>query len=379
MWILFALMTALAVFAVLWPLSRRPATDAETRQDMAVYRDQLAEIETDRERGLIGAQEAEAARLEVSRRLLQAASSAPSAPSSARDGLWRRRAAAVIALIIMPVAAMAAYVSIGQPGMPDQPLVARLNVPPGESPVDQMVAQVERHLATNPQDGRGWEVLAPYYMAAGRTADAVKARGNALRLLGATSDREADLGEALVAEAQGVVTADAKSAFQRAIALQADHVKARFFVGLAAEQDGNAARAASVWREMLVTGPADAPWRPVVERALARVAPGEKPPVVGAPSPAAPGPSAADVANAQQMAPADQQAMVRGMVDRLAQRLKTETGDLDGWVRLVRAYMVLGETEKVKSTLVEARRALAGDPDKLQSLEAQIRGLGLEG
>ncbi len=113
-----------------------------------------------------------------------------------------------------------------------------------------MVAQVEAHLAKNPNEGRGWEVVAPIYLRMGRFDDAVKARRQALALNGATAERQAGLGEALTAAANGIVTAEALAAFKAALALDADHVKARFFLGLAAEQDGRVERSGAIWRAL---------------------------------------------------------------------------------------------------------------------------------
>ncbi len=117
-----------------------------------------------------------------------------------------------------------------------------------------MVAQVEAHLERNPDDGRGWDVVAPVYMRMGRYNDAVRARANTVRLLGASADREADLGEAMVAAGNSIVTADAKASFERALKIDPNHLKAQYFVGLAAEQDGRPEQAAQIWRAMLAPG-----------------------------------------------------------------------------------------------------------------------------
>jgi cytochrome c-type biogenesis protein CcmH len=234
------------------------------------------------------------------------------------------------------------------------------------------VAQVEDRLERNPQDGRGWEVLGPVYMRLGRFDDAVKAHRNALRLLGVNAAREGDLGEALVAAANGVVTAEAKTAFDRALALDARDPRAKFFTGLAAQQDGKNDAAAAIWRELLAHAPADAPWTNVVRQSLARL---ENP----AAETAAPGPSTADVAAAAEMSPEARTQMVRGMVERLAEKLARDGADLDGWVRLVRAYVVLGEHERARDAAADARRALSGDAAKLQRLEAALTNLASGG
>jgi cytochrome c-type biogenesis protein CcmH len=366
LWLLFALMTAAAVFAVLWPLGRRATPRAGS--DVAVYRDQIDEIARDRAAGLIGETEAEAARVEVSRRLIAAADAAQAETAPKPGATWRRRVAAIAALVIVPAVAATLYLAFGSPQLPGQPLASRTNTPPQDRSLEGLVAQVEAHLARNPEDGRGWEVVAPVYMRLGRFEDAVKARRNALRLNGANADREADLAEALLAAANGVITDEAKAGFERALARDATHIKARYFLGLAAEQDGDRAAAATIWRAMLKDAAPLAPWVPLVRQALARVD-----------SAPAPGPSQEDIAAAQSMAPDDQAAMVRGMVERLAQRLKQDGSDVEGWLRLVRAYTVLGEKERAREAAGEARRAIGTDADKLRRLDDLIKGLGLEG
>jgi cytochrome c-type biogenesis protein CcmH len=373
-WLVLALMTAAAILAVLWPLGRA-GTLAAARGDEEVYRDQLAEIERDRAAGRIAAPEAEAARIEVSRRLLAAAekSSAEGVESPA-GAAWRRRATAVAALVALPLGTLGFYLALGSPGMPGEPLVARLQTPAEQRTLATLIGQVETHLARNPEDGRGWEVLAPVYMRLGRFEEAVKARRNALRLLGASAAREADLGEALVANANGVVTAEAKSSFDRAVTLDANDVRARFFLGLAAEQDGRPAEAASIWRQLIAGAPAGAAWIEFVQQSLARM---EGTPARAPVGPAAPGPSEQDVAAAADLTPQQRGEMVRGMVERLAERLKRDGSDVDAWIRLVRAYTVLGERDKARDAATEARRALKGEPDKVRRVDELVNALAL--
>jgi cytochrome c-type biogenesis protein CcmH len=362
LWFPLALMTAAAVFVVLWPLGRARLAPA-SGGDVAVYRDQMRELERDRSTGLIGRTEAEAARVEISRRLL-AAADAQARAQSASPAPWRRRFITVASLVAMPFGAVALYLTLGFPGLPDQPLAARAVGPENRS-VAALVAQVEDRLERNPQDGRGWEVLGPVYMRLGRFDDAVRARRNAVRLLGASATREGDLGEALVAAANGVVTAEAKAAFDRALALDGRDPRAKFFTGLAAQQDGKNAEAGAIWNDLLAHAPADAPWTNAVRQSLARLENAK-------PESGAPGPGAADVAAAANMSPEARVQMARGMVERLAERLAHDGSDLDGWVRLVRAYLVLGEHERARGAAADARRAFAGDADKLRHLDAAL-------
>jgi cytochrome c-type biogenesis protein CcmH len=365
LWFVFALMTAAAIFAVLWPLGRgrRPQNDAS---EVTVYKDQLTEIDRDVAAGLIGSSEAEAARVEISRRLLAAVDSQRAPPSASNIRL--RRSAAVMALVGLPIVAVAFYLQLGSPRLGDFPLAQRTRTPDVTQPLDNLVAQVEAHLEKNPTDGRGWNVLAPVLARLGRYDDAVRAYHNSITYNGDSAERRADLGETLAAAAGGVVTSEAKAQFERAIALNADEVKASYFLGVAAEQDGRTAEAASIWRAMLARAPTDAPWRPLLQAALARVG-----------GSAAPALSDDAMAAAKDMNETDRGAMIRGMVERLASRLKQNGDDVEGWLRLVRAYMVMGDRDKAKSTLTDARQAVANDAERLRQLNEGLKNLGLDG
>lgn len=361
LWFVFALMTVAAVFAVLWPLGRRYQSQAGGTE-ASVYRDQLAEIDRDLAGGLIGAAEAESARIEISRRLLATTSQTESV---ARPNTSLRRAVAIVALVGLPLAALALYLPLGSPQLGDFPLASRSQAPDGKEPLVNLVAQVEAHLEKNPTDGRGWTVLAPVLARLGRYDDAVRAWRNAIAYAGDSSERRADLGEALVGAASGVVTGEAKAEFERAVAMNADEVKASYFLGVAAEQDGRISDAASIWRAMLAKAPPDAPWRPLVLAAISRVG----------------GAALSDdaMAAAKDLTETDRNAMVRGMVDRLAARLKQKGDDVEGWLRLVRGYMVMGDREKAMSARADARQAVGSDAERLRQLNEGLKNLGLDG
>jgi len=376
LWIIFAVMTAAAVFAVLWPLGRKPQA-LRGGSDRLVYQDQLQEIDRDRAAGLIGEAEAESARIEISRRLLATADTETpaSAVLSAQRVVWHRRSAAIAAIVIVPAVALGLYLKLGSPNVPGQSVLERADASQASQSVASLVSQVEAHLARNPDDGAGWEVIAPVYLRLGRFDDAVQARRRVIALNGDTAVRESDLGEALVAAANGVVTDEAKQAFQHAVAGDAQDARARYFLGLADEQDGNRDSAAAKWRAMLDTAPRDAPWANFVRAALARVT-GE---AVGGVPAAGNGPSAGDVASAENMNEAQRAEMIRAMVARLADRLQTNGNDVDGWLRLVRAYTVLGDRDKAKDAAANAKRALSDHPDAVKQIDDLVKGLGLEG
>lgn len=365
LWFVFALMTAAAIFAVLLPLglSARAQTGGN---EASVYRDQLAEIDRDAASGLIGASEAEAARVEIGRRLLAAADRP--VPPPLPSGMAFRRVAAGVALVGLPAIALAVYLPLGSPKLPDFPLVQRTRAPDAKQPLENLVAQVEQHLEQNPNDARGWNVLAPVLLRLGRYDDAVRAFRNSITYGGDTAPRRADLGEAIAAAAGGVVTSEAKGEFERALALDAGDVKASYFIGLAAEQDGRKADAATIWRTMLEKAPPNAPWRPLLQESLVRVG-----------APAAPALSDQTMAAAKDMNAPDRDAMIHSMVERLATRLKQNGDDVDGWLRLVRAYLVLGDRDKAKGALTDARQAVGGDAERLKQLNEGLKNLGLDG
>ena len=365
LWFVFALMTIAAIFAVLWPLGRGGAPQPDG-SEAAVYRDQLAEIDRDAGAGLIGPSEADAARVEISRRLLAAVDEKRDLPIVSNLSL--RRSAAIIALVGLPIVAAAVYAPLGSPRLGDFPLAQRTRTPDATQPLDKLVAQVEQHLEKNPTDGRGWSVLAPVLLRLGRFDDAVRAVRNSIAYNGDSAERRADLGEAMAGAAGGVVTAEAKAEFERAAALNADDAKANYFLGLAAEQDGRASEAATIWRAMLAKAPADAPWRPLVRAALARIG-GSGAPVL----------SDDAMAAAKDMNETERGEMIRGMVERLAGRLKQNGDDVEGWLRLVRAYMVMGDRDKARGALTDARQAVANDAERLRQLNEGLKNLGLDG
>ena len=268
LWFILALMTAAAIFAVLRPLGRQ--SEVRTDSDIAVYRAQLDEIEADRAAGRIAENEAQAARVEVSRRLLAAADAKPATVASA-DSPWRRRAVALVALLLVPLGAGALYWRLGSPFEFDRTIADRSGPNAEVAFILEQVARVEAHLAQNPDDGEGWRVIAPVYMKLGRFDNAVTARRHELRIFGATAEREANLGEALTALAAGIVAADAKAAFERALRLDPQDHRAKFYMGLAAEQEGRPKEAAAIWRDVIATAPPDADWVGFVRQALARV------------------------------------------------------------------------------------------------------------
>jgi cytochrome c-type biogenesis protein CcmH len=370
-WVAAIVLTAIAVLAVLVPLSRRPGPAADgAANDLEVYRDQLAELDRDAERGLIGAAESEEARAEIGRRILRIARGSGSAPTP-RLGVSASRVMVLAAVLSVPLVSWGLYSRIGSPDLPSQPLSARLSVDPANAPVEELLARAEAHLAANPNDGRGWDVLAPVYFQAGRFDDAINAYGRASKLLGDSAAREAGLGEAIAAAANGEITPDAQAAFHRALALDATNPKAKFYLAGALAQQGQTADAAAALKAMREQLPAGSPWVGSVDEALARM---DRPTAsAGEPS----GPSQADVQAAGKMSADDRNAMIAGMVAKLDADLRENPHNPEGWQRLVRSYVVLGKPDEARDALSRGVAALGVKTPDAETLQAFAASLGV--
>lgn len=354
-WIVLLMMTAAAVMAVLWPLSRHRAIASQVNPDTQFYRDQVAEIERDRERGLLLPEEAEAAKAEAGRRLLRATGSQDTDLTALGEpALRRRRAVSALALSAIPILALAIYGAYGSPHLLTEPPGARMQAGNAQSDLMAAVAQIEAHLAKNPQDGRGWEVIAPVYLRMGRVDEAVRAYDTAIRTLGPDPVRLSNYGEALVIAKDGIVSAEAQSVFEQALKLDAASPKARFYLARAAQQDGQIEKAKAAYAELLSLSPPDAPWIPFVRQELARLS--------------APVPE-----NVAQIGPE----AIAGMVASLAQRLEAQGGNPEEWGRLMRSYVVLGQRDKAVDTLKRAREALAKDAAGLNTVNMMAQELKL--
>jgi cytochrome c-type biogenesis protein CcmH len=420
LYVVFACLTAIVLLVLLRPLAGTRGSDAARDAfNAAVYRDQLTEVESDRERGLIAETEAEAARIEIGRRLL--ATDPPKAKSdpSRHVGQDRKqhrlsaRAVMIGVAALLPALALGLYLAYGSPRLPDQPLAARLQDPASDQNLAALVARVEARLREHPEDGEGWEVIAPVYMAWRRYTDAADAYAQAGRLLGESPKRLSGYGQALVLANDGMVSEDARRALARAAELDPDLIEPRILIAIAKEQDGQFAAAIEAWRALLAKGSSgDAPWRDMVRQRIAadeghlagKPAPGAPlagKPVAGEPSggasvggqgggavaskpegtsPEAEGgaPTAGDMAAAQNLSPAERQAMIEQMVQRLAARLDQQGNDLGGWLKLVRAYSVLDRKDDAMKALAKARVQFSGDATALGQLDALATELGLK-
>ncbi len=370
-WVIAAVLTLGASLAVLLPLAGGPKTSSDgPSHDLEVYRDQLSELDRDVERGLIQPAQADQARAEIARRILRLDPAAEKATSGKSSGFSRLLATA--AVLAVPLVSWGFYAGLGSPDLPSQPLAQRLTKNPADSTVDELVAQAEAHLAANPSDGRGWDVLAPIYLRMQRFPDAVTAYRNAIRLDGESAARQAGLGEAIASEAGGIVSSDAQAAFDAALKLDPANVKARFYLALAMAQEGRNDEAAAGWQALLAMLPQDSPWREAVEAALSRAGkPGANP------DETAGGPSRDQIEAASSMSAEDRGAMIETMVAGLDEKLRQNPRDWEGWSKLVRSYVVLGKADQARDALKRGVAAFGADTDEARRLAAFAASLGL--
>ncbi len=351
------LLALLVLAVVLLPLLRGGAS-APSRElfDRAVYRDQIAELEREQARGLIAPTEADAARLEIQRRLLRA----EGGPAEARAG--RNPALALVLALLAASGAGLIYLSTGTPGLPAQPFAQR-TPDPEEQALRQGLAQLERRVQEAPQDGDAWLLLARTRGALAQWRAADEAWRRALTLVPITPDLRAAALEASVLAAEGTISPAATEGFARVLAEEPDNPIARFYLAAAAAQDGRQQEAITAWLALAADLPAGLTIRDEIARRVAIAAR-----AAGIATPALPPPAEPPDAQARQE-------MIRGMVDRLAARLEAEPNDADGWQRLGRAWGVLGEREK---SIAAYARAGALRPDDTAIALAEALAL-LEG
>jgi cytochrome c-type biogenesis protein CcmH len=384
-WLVLAGLTAIVLLVLMRPLAAAQTNDRTPEAfDAAVYRDQLGEIDSDRARGLIGEEEAGAARVEIARRLLAADSKARAAERVTSGGA-RARTAMIAVGASLPLLALGLYLVIGSPRLPDQPLAARLEDPASDRNLEALVARVEARLRQYPEEGEGWEVIAPVYLSWRRYADAADAYGQAIRLLGPSAKRLSGQGQALVLANNGVVTEEARQALEQAHELDRTLIEPRILLAIAKEQDGQFAAAIADWQVLLSNADAEAPWRAMVEQRIELAQAHltgkpllETPTSPPAEAPAQGGPSASDLAAAQAMSPAERQAMIEQMVGRLAARLDQDGSDLPGWLKLVRAYSVLDRKDDALKALERAKSQFSGDAQAIEQLDQLAEELGLK-
>lgn len=407
-WILAAALTAITALAILSPLRRgRGGAAPAAAYDLRVYRDQLAEVERDLDRGVIGPDDAQRLRAEIGRKVLDADRRAALSAPATRGGraLWP-----AVALAAMLAGAVALYLREGVPGAPDMPLAERFAAAdaayrdrpsqaeaeaaaparpaPDLSQADPeyltMIDQLRDAVGRNPDDQQGLALLASNEMRLGNLAAARAAQQRLVDLRGDQADavQLMQLATLMVDAAGGVVTPEAEAVLRRALTLDPTQPQARYLQGVLLIQNGRPDRAFPLWRGLLDEGPEGAPWIAPIRAAIQDLAWLAGDDEYRAPAPPAadlPGPDADALAAAEDLSPEDRARMIQDMVDRLQQRLATQGGSPEEWARLIAALAMLDQRDQATAILTEARQRFGGAPDALAPIERAATEAGLDG
>ncbi|MFQ5984689.1 MAG: c-type cytochrome biogenesis protein CcmI [Alphaproteobacteria bacterium] len=384
---ILGLMTAAALLFLLAPLLRPARGSAPRRSyDLEIYRNQLKELASDLDRGLVTPDQREQAEREIQRRMLAAAAD-PDAKGEERRPASQRVATALTIAVVLPLAAGSLYLALGSPGLEGRPFAAREQVAPAVArteagPLEEMIERLVRRLETNPNDLESWLLLAQSYREVGRREAAVIAFRHAAMLSDGDPEITAGLGEAIVFAADGMVTPEAIEAFGQVLARDPDQPAARFYLALARLQAGQTEEALAMWGALVESAPPGASWLPRLRQQIADVAredgldpadflPEDAGTVAGG-GDVAPGPTQEDMAAAREMSDEDRITMIRDMVERLAARLEEDPDDAQGWQRLGRSYLVLGEAQAARDAYARAAVLRPGDIPTLEGYAEAI-------
>jgi cytochrome c-type biogenesis protein CcmH len=398
-WITTIVLSLAVAASLALPLVGRRLRATDPGQASAIYKDQLGEVDRDLARGVIDAAEAERVRTEIARRLLAADRETPAMVDDAPK--WITRLAAGLAVVGIVGGAFGLYRSIGAPGYGDQPRAARIAasdemratrpsqaeaeaqvapfvaanriVPPPE--IQSVVDDLRAALTENPDDLAGWQVLTDFETRTGNLAAAAAAMGQVVRIKGETASVEDLLGlvDRMVFSAQGYVSPEAEMVLDRIAAQAPDNIGLLYYAGLLYAQTDRADLAFELWRRVIENGGTGLYAR------LARDGIGDVAWLSGRSytPPDLPGPSAEEVAAAADMAPEDREAMIRGMVAQLSDRLATEGGTAEDWARLITSLVVLEETTQAAAIWSEAQGVFANNPVELDLIRTAAVAAGL--
>ncbi len=366
---LLAVLAFVTVLAILAPLLRgtRPGVDRAS-YDQAVYRDQLGELDRDIARGLMASDEAAASRLEIQRRLLAAdrmavtrPSTAPPLPAASPARLIRSPMLACALFVLIAAGSVGVYLRLGAPGVPDEPFASRqaeMAAAEGQQhlSMERATEQLAAKLKANPSDPQAWLLYARGLTSLNRWGQAEDAYRRAMALGANSPEIAADHAETLVLAAGGTVTPAAEAAFHQVLADDPGNGIARYYLAMAASQAGEPRQAIDMLQALLADMPADSPLRGQVGQRIAdaALAAHVPVPVLAKGAPPASGSDASAAAPAAGMTDGQRQAMIEGMVARLAAKQQADPGNLDGWLQLGRAYAVLHQPDKAAAAYEKA-------------------------
>lgn len=390
-WIIVIAGTALAAAIIARPLMRRNDSAApRAAHDAQIFRDQLKELERDVERGTVDGEQADATRLEISRRLLAADAEETAGHGASPAPRTTSRIAALALIVLAPAAAAFLYNDVGAPGAQDQPLAARgdenrpdqmtaqamlageqFAPPAGPDAEDfrKLVTQLEKRLENNPDDPQGVFLLGRSQMQLGRFADAWPNFARAIELNPAISlEARAGLAEGMILAAGGYISPEAEDALLELVKRDPTNESARYYLGRLHVQANELEYARAIWSRLLVDSPEGAPWVAPIQRELAQIGgamPVDVPAPAGAP---ARGPSEDQIAAANDLPQDERMEMVRTMVTGLAERLAAEGGSVGEYVQLIRSWQVLREFDKAEAVRAEAQAKFAGNDEALAQI-----------
>ena len=414
-WIVLGAITLLLAGFILWPIfggNRKAASDEasdvssasgledgspenELSRDLAVYRDQLSEIDRDIERGVLSAEQADAARTEVQRRILAAdqriKKQQPTDTIQQTSANKPVRAIAAGFIVLFIAGGFGLYLDLGNPTMPDRPITSRTDEinavrmaqtadEDRQSVLNRAVSDLSQRLLENPDDLRAWELLGASLMALGRPEEAQTAFLETVKRSGRDGDYLAMYAESLIRSNNGQINTTARGVLREAEKTDSTDPRIQFYLGLADAQEGNVGAAVDRWITLANGAPADAPWLPMVVGRINEAAVAQGIDIEGRLNLAentSPGPSQEDIAAAQEMTPEEQQQMIMSMVNGLAERLEAEPNNPDGWARLMQAYMVLGREDDAKAAFEKASTVFAEQPELIARFDSLAQEIGI--
>lgn len=372
---IWIIVLSISVVALLWvSVSWNPET--HTDQALAIYRDQLAEVDRDVSRGVLASDDAEAAKLEINRRILREDQRNPEQTAKGRSGLL------MVAALSIPVAAFAMYDRIGSPDIPSSVFEERAEERAEQASIEALAARVRSKLDANPEQAtpQEWLLLGQTYFKMQRFQDATYALEKIVDLQQVPADVIMFYVEALVASSDNIIGPKASSYIDKALTLEPMIPSAWLYRAIALEQAGDPGQARGVLMERLSLTSSDAPWVGAFLNQINRLSEITGDPPITLENTLAPqrGPDANDVAAAAEMTPEERQDFIQSMVARLGARLADNPDDFDGWLRLARAQSVLGETDAARGALRNAELLVMGAPSndpRRQLVEAELEKL----
>jgi cytochrome c-type biogenesis protein CcmH len=432
LWLVLTVMTSIAAVFISAPFIRRlERRQTASSSDVAVYRDQLKEVDKETALGLIDAVQAETAKTEIKRRMLAAGELDDAGLPPLSSGERSFAAIGVTGIVVLGSVGLFALTADLEPPpsalpIPPKPLAAtsleksapKMEAPSNPAPpsaialaanstrrsqsqlppVEEMIQRLVARLQRNPKDVEGWRVLGWSYFSTDHFTEAAAAYSRAIELNPDSADYRDARTDALIHAASGVVTQEAQNATEETLKIHPKDARARYFKGLALDQAGDKAGALKEWKELLSELDSSDPVARELKQKIegvgkdgdhaadasatnetnspASVAADSSEPKTAEPT-ANREPRPEDIRNAEKMAPSDRLAMIQRMVDSLAERLEQSPHDADGWIKLIRSWSVLGDKDKAKQALDKALKIFTEETPEGKRIKTTAEEFGL--